>query len=1024
MKATLKKLFYSLFTMQLMALLILLFFVAIGTATFIENDFGTPASKALIYNAKWFEILLFLLTVNLIVNIVRYRMYRKEKWPVFLFHLSFIIIIIGAGLTRFTGEEGLLHIREGNASNKVVSDNTYFRFKVHDTRVQYAFEKKLFLNPLYNPGFSNGVDFNGTDVSVHYVDYLMNVKDTLVPDANGKNYIELVTSSGSGRETVYLEEGSVTSVGMLKIRFGDTAGAAGMKIFWRADSLFFVSPFPVQFMKMDDRSSGTLAADTVHPFEMRRLYTVQGINLVFKGFHEKVKKEMVSHPSKKSTGLDALVVEVSAGTESKKVFLKGMSGLVTPPVMFELGGLNFELSYGAKYLYLPFYILLRDFQLERYPGSMSPASYASEVTLIDEERGVEMPYRIYMNHVLDYRGYRFFQSSYDKDELGTVLSVNKDRPGTLVSYLGYLLMGLGMFITLFMKKTRFGRLSEKVSKLRKVATAMAALMLLSQVGFAQQTDSLKVIPKAHAAKFGMLQVQDRGGRIKPMNTLSSEVLRKVTRKSRFLGLNADQVLLGMVYQGEFWQKQPMIKVKHEGVAEMLGIEGDYAAFDDFFDENYNYKLQEAVNEANRKKPAMQSQLDKELIKVDERLNICYMVFTGQWFRIFPLPGDPNHTWYAPPEAPKVFKGKDSLFVVSVFPMYFAAMDHSFETGDWSKTDEILEAMSNFQKKYGEAVIIPESKLKAEIFYNKSLIFNRLFYYYFTFGLLFLIALFIQMFKGGKVLRSIIRIFSWLVIFGFAVHTGGLLLRWYISGHAPWSNAYESMIYIAWATVLSGFVFGRSSKITLATTALLASFILMVAHLNWLDPEITNLVPVLNSYWLMIHVAMITASYGFLALGALLGFLNLILFILSDKQNRKIKNTVEELTAINEMTLEIGLFMLSIGTFLGGVWANESWGRYWGWDAKETWALASMLLYAFVVHMRMVPGLKGKYAFNLASLLAFSSIIMTYFGVNYYLSGLHSYAAGDPVPIPTFVYYTIGVVGIIAMWAYYKFKKAW
>jgi cytochrome c-type biogenesis protein CcsB len=249
-------------------------------------------------------------------------------------------------------------------------------------------------------------------------------------------------------------------------------------------------------------------------------------------------------------------------------------------------------------------------------------------------------------------------------------------------------------------------------------------------------------------------------------------------------------------------------------------------------------------------------------------------------------------------------------------------------------------------------------------------------------------------------------------------TFGLGLRWYISGHAPWSDGYESMIYIGWVTMLAGLLFSRRSKMTVAATTLLASIILFVAHLSWMDPEITNLVPVLKSYWLTIHVSVITASYGFLALGALLGFFNLILMILKSPKNRELMDEhIRELTAINERTLIVGLYMLTIGTFLGGVWANESWGRYWGWDPKETWALVSVLVYSFIAHMRYIPGLKSKFAYNLASVFGFFSILMTYFGVNYYLSGLHSYAKGDPVPIPDFVYYTLGVIILAVVWAY-------
>jgi cytochrome c-type biogenesis protein CcsB len=252
---------------------------------------------------------------------------------------------------------------------------------------------------------------------------------------------------------------------------------------------------------------------------------------------------------------------------------------------------------------------------------------------------------------------------------------------------------------------------------------------------------------------------------------------------------------------------------------------------------------------------------------------------------------------------------------------------------------------------------------------------------------------------------------------FGLHTVGLILRWYISGHAPWSNGYESMIYIAWATVLAGFIFSRNSAITLAATGVLSGLILFVAHLNWLDPQVTNLVPVLQSYWLSIHVSMITASYGFLALGALLGFISLILFALrTEKSSRRINLSILELNTINEMSLIVGLVLLTVGNFLGGVWANESWGRYWGWDPKETWALVSILLYAVVIHLRFIKAVYTPFIYSVVSLLVFSSIVMTYFGVNYYLAGMHSYAKGDPVPIPDFVPWTYAIIFLLILFA--------
>jgi cytochrome c-type biogenesis protein CcsB len=281
----------------------------------------------------------------------------------------------------------------------------------------------------------------------------------------------------------------------------------------------------------------------------------------------------------------------------------------------------------------------------------------------------------------------------------------------------------------------------------------------------------------------------------------------------------------------------------------------------------------------------------------------------------------------------------------------------------------------------------------------------------------------DIFSAKKWKKTAVKFLTGGLFILFILHTMGLAARWYISGHAPWSNGYESMIYIGWATVFAGFLFSRTSKMTLAATSILTALILMVAHLNWLDPEITPLVPVLKSYWLMIHVAIITGSYGFLGLGCLLGFMNLILMIVKTARNRlRINSTIKELTIIIEMTLTVGLFMAAVGTFLGGVWANESWGRYWGWDPKETWALVIVLIYAMILHLRFIPKANGKFLFNILAVLGFSTVIMTYFGVNYYLAGLHSYAKGDPVPIPTFVPVTLVVVLLIGVVAYLRNRK--
>ena len=352
-----------------------------------------------------------------------------------------------------------------------------------------------------------------------------------------------------------------------------------------------------------------------------------------------------------------------------------------------------------------------------------------------------------------------------------------------------------------------------------------------------------------------------------------------------------------------------------------------------------------------------------------------------------------------------------------------AVQDAVSSQAWGPADQQIEALHNYQQQKGGELLLSQSKVDMEILLNKMNVFSRLTKAYGLLGLLFLIMFFTKVFKPDLNMRRPTQFASILLAVFFLAHTIGLGIRWYVSGRAPWSNGYESMIYIGFTTVLAGLIFTRKSLGGLTATCILASTILMVAGLSWLDPEITPLVPVLKSYWLTIHVSLEAGSYGFLMLGAIIGLLNLMLMIfLTPSNEARIGRTIREMTYISEMTLIGGLIMISTGTYLGGIWANESWGRYWGWDAKETWALVTTLVYAFILHMRFIPGLRGPYAFSVASLFGFASVMMTYFGVNYYLSGLHSYAAGDPVPIPSFVYYTAAAFTGISLLGYWKQRQ--
>jgi cytochrome c-type biogenesis protein CcsB len=1022
--------------MKTMAALILIFAFTIGYATFVENDYGTMTAKADIYNARWFEVLLGLLALNLLFNIVKFNMARKEKILVFTFHVAFLIILIGAAVTRYFGYEGVMHIREGECSNTIVSNEPYVTFSVHKDGKSAVYQEPLFLSKRSSNTFERTLDFDGSQINVKLDSYMGDARLEAASDPKGEPILNMMITAGGGGEQISLKKGDSFEANDLVIDFGSgqTFEKPVVALSVEGDKVMMTHGMQLNTLSMNTQQSGKIEAGKSE-LAGRTLFQTPQSGFVLRSFIPKGTMKLVSKPGKgpMMKGADALTLDLSIADKKQSVIVLGTPGEIGEAKKVTLGDVTVDVAYGSIERSLPFAIELNDFQLERYPGSMSPASYASEVTLIDQSAGVKMPYRIYMNHILDYQAHRFFQSSFDQDEKGTVLSVNRD-PGTLVTYIGYLLLAIGLFGVLIVKNGRFNGLSEKLKALnvKKMTASLAVIVLaFSSVNVHASDDENPVIKTAksfdaaHADKFGHLIVQDSAGRMKPLDTLSHEILSKLNRSATLLGLNANQVVMGMMLRPDAWREIAMIKTGDKEINKRIGLPEDakVAAFSQFFDvpdEIAGYKLASIVEEATRKAPGKRDKFDKVLLQVDERVNVAYMVYTGSLIQMWPKPNDQNNKWFATIEALQTLAPKDAQMVRIMAMGYFTSVDAALKSGDWTQADKALTLIDKYQHFAGASVYPNETRIKVEIAYNKWNIFEQLWPLYFILGFTLLFFSFLKILKPSFKIEVVSKVTLGLLILFFVAHTAGLIMRWYIAGHAPWSNGYESMVYIAWATVLAGFIFSRKSAITLAATGIMAGIILFVAHLNWLDPQVTNLVPVLQSYWLAIHVAMITASYGFLGLGALLGMITLILFILKKPANEaRLNLAIKELNGINEMSLMIGLVLLTVGNFLGGVWANESWGRYWGWDPKETWALVTILVYAVVIHLRMIKGAYNDYSFSVISLLAFTSVLMTYFGVNYYLAGMHSYAKGDPVPVPDFVPWTYAVIAIVIAMAYPK-----
>ncbi len=1013
-----------LFSPLLMGILFVVFAIAMAAATIIENDYGSPAAYSMVYDTRWFELILLLLAVNLVGRLITLKLYRKEKLAVFLFHLSFLLMIAGAAITRYIGWEGTMHIREGEEQNSCFTGEKFISCTVTDAsgKVTETNSQKYSMTSVSADNYKKTINAGGSKVELVLAKIIPNASETLVPSAGGLPIISLfLTKDMKSGESLIIKSGERKRAGGITIGF-ETSAVSDLNISYESGTFYASSDSVLRETIMMGHTDAAPAEGKKIPLAEMEVVNYKDLKLVpQKLVGEGILKAEAVNPAEQKTGQNAFIFNLSGGSDNSTVYLWDKESENIASASCNLGDSRIEISYGSKSTILPFSIKLNDFILERYPGSSSPSGYKSDVVLIDKGANVQKPFLIFMNNILKYKGYRFYQSSFDQDEKGTILSVNHDPLGMLVTYSGYILLFLFIILALISRDTVFRTITPAFwqSDIRKFSSVVVLILLFSGIANAQ---SAKLVTSKDAAReFGKMLVQDQKGRTKPLFTLSNDILRKVTRQNEFDGMNSMQVFTGIYLDFKNWKDVPLITIGNSDIKKKLGITGKYASFSNLVDleGNGTYKISQEVNEAYSKAPANRNKFDKEVMKIDERLNIVYMIYKGDFLKIFPL-RDSTHSWGSPEDALKTATGKeDSTYFKNIMPVLTDAL----QTNNASVVKQITASVSEFQKRFAGYELPSASKTNAELLYYKLSIFERLFPFYATVGLIMLIGLIAMVIMGRKEKSMLVKVLSVLMFAGFLFHTLGLGLRWYIAGRSPMSNGYESMIFISWVTVLAGFIFSRKSAFTLSATAVLASMTLMVAHLSFMDPEITNLVPVLKSYWLTLHVSVITGSYGFLGLGAVLSLIIMILLSLSNSENiSRISKTIDELTVINYKTLTLGLYFLTIGTFLGAVWANESWGKYWGWDPKETWSLITIIVYSIVIHSRYIPGMKDVYTFNLISLFAFSSVLMTYFGVNYYLSGMHSYASGDPVPVPTFVYVAVILLAALSAFAYWKYAS--
>ena len=621
---------------------------------------------------------------------------------------------------------------------------------------------------------------------------------------------------------------------------------------------------------------------------------------------------------------------------------------------------------------LGFEVSLKNFNVVNYPGTDAPMDYVTTLTANTQE------IKVSMNNIGSFNGYRFIQSGYDSDMQGTTLGVYHDPWGIGITYTGYALLFISLIATMVSKKTRMRHLYRKALSLQGAkAWAVTALLAVSSFATSANAQEMVKIDGDIADDFGKICVL-YNSRITPINTVATSFVTKLCGKPTWDGLSSNQVFAGWIFDVPYWETVKMIEIKEKKAQELLGINGKWASFDDFWDNYNNYKLDAPLKKAYKDGD---TKLQKQLRDADEKFNIIRMLYGGEMLKMFPYAGKQGHMqWFAPGQPLGNLKLDEKELVFIKKSMDYLA--ESIITGDKARAEEIAKKIYSYQHVRGKAVVPTKFRIYTETFYNKTNAQRLPVMLYLTLSLVLAIVSTLSLNNGKqKKTRLVSSVLTWVML----IHTTLLLaLRWFVSGHLPMSNGYETMQFMAWATLIVTLVMQKRFLPVKQFGPLLSSFALLVAMITDGNPQITQLMPVLQSPLLSVHVMVIMFSYALFGLMALIGLQGLI------AHHRKQEEKEQQLAALSQFLLYPAVALIAIGIFIGAIWANVSWGRYWSWDSKETWALITMLIYSAPLHAD-IKWLRKAQHMHIYMLLAFLSVLMTYFGVNYFLSGMHSYA---------------------------------
>lgn len=643
---------------------------------------------------------------------------------------------------------------------------------------------------------------------------------------------------------------------------------------------------------------------------------------------------------------------------------------------------------GMKEEKLPFSLCLQKFEAKMHDGTNAVADYSSKFTVIDGDDKSEG--EVSMNNIYSHRSYRLYQSSYDEDGKGSVLAINADPYGIPVTYTGYALLFISLVWMLFDPKGGYRKLLK--SPLLKKGALMTALILsmgnIQTLHAESATGNLQnaVLPKETAEKFGELHIL-YNDRICPVQTFALDFCKKIYGARSYQGLTAEQVLSGWVFYGNTWASEPFIKIKSGEMKTAMNLP-DYASLNTFFNrEMGGYTIGQYVQEYYN---GQQDKFHQQAADIDGKIQIIMELREGISLKVLPYTFTKNvkatkdhsfikagtTTWFSPVDKlPQAVEHQHALYIRIVFSL----LNGDVKAGNTSRVNEFFVKMKKYQEVSSGNSLPTNTQYKAERINNAFPFATILFMANLTLGFIALFYTIYRMTKK-KEIKALNIALPILLGVSFLALTFGLALRWIISGNVPMSNGYESMLTVAWFVMLISILMQLRIRIVMVFGFLISGFFLLVSHINQMDPAIGQMMPVLNSPLLSIHVSIIMMSYALLSLTFICGIMGICL-----------RSHGEELQALSRIFLYPALTTMGFGIFIGAIWANVSWGNYWSWDSKETWALITFMIYAVVVHTQSLPVFRKPLVYHIYITLAFLSIAMTYFGVNYFLTGMHSYA---------------------------------